>query len=103
MSSDPGGNGTLPFEKVPRVHFARLVLLPEAVDRRGNVIQPTLVLATNFDGHLRDHLHDLIWTVDEGLDEVFGHCEQYPLENDRSYSSRLSFLKTHLVKTIAWE
>ncbi len=99
MSPDPGGNGTLPFESFPNIHFARFVVLPESVDHRGNGVPPTLVLATNFDGGLRAHLGDLVRVAGKGLDEVFGHCEDYPSPDKRSEASRMSFLQAHRVKT----
>ena len=99
ISTDPGGNGTIPFKNFPNIHFARFVLFPESVDHHGNPIPPTLVLATDFDGGLQDHLHDLVRVGGDGLDAVFGNCADYPSPDERSEASRLSFLRAHRVKT----
>ncbi len=99
MSPDPGGNGTLPFARFPNIHFARIVLLPASVDGRGNAVPATLVLATNFDGKLRDHLRGLARLAGPGLDKIFDHCEDYPAADERSEASRLHFLRAHRVKT----
>ena len=99
MGADPGGNDVVPFGEFDNIHFARFVIIPESVDRRGNSIPPTLVLATNFDGHKRTHLTDLVSRAGGGLDQVFDHCHDYPPQAERTNATRLAFLRAHRVNT----
>lgn len=101
MGTDPGRNPVLPFERFPTIHFARLVLFPETTDHRGNAIPSTLVLATNFDGGIREHLDELVRTGGSGLDRIFGHCDGYPGPDGGSETARLRFLEAHRVRTHA--
>ena len=96
-----GGNQVMPFERFATIHFARFVLFPESIDHRGNPIPATLVLATNFDGRLSEHLNDLVRIGGNGLDAVFGLCDGYPDPDGRSEASRLRFLRIHRITTHA--
>ena len=100
-ASPTGGNQVMPFERFATIHFARFVLFPESIDHRGNPIPATLVLATNFDGRLSEHLNDLVRIGGNGLDAVFGLCDGYPDPDGRSEASRLRFLRIHRITTHA--
>lgn len=89
----------IPFEKIDTIHFARLMILDETKDLRGNIIRPSLVMLTNFDAPLNKHLEELATDAGGGLDQVFSHCEGYPEPNQRSPQSRMAFLRSHQVKS----
>lgn len=93
MRGDPGGNAVLPFARLAGVHFARLVLLPEAFRRGGCRYPPQLVLAANIDGEIAPCLEALAAAGGEGLNELLRHCEGFP---DPAEPARVhAFLDAH--------
>src|SRR5688500_3985829 len=78
LGSDPATNAALPFGRLRDVHFGRLALLPPALASGAAPLPATLVLSTNFDGRLADHIDDVVNVAGEGLDRIFEHCEEYP-------------------------
>lgn len=71
-------NDVLPFDRLTGVHFARLVVLPEATDLAGEAIPPSLAYMSEVDAPLNRHLDDLVLEAGPGLDRIFGHCADYP-------------------------
>jgi hypothetical protein len=95
-----GGNwDVVPFAKLPRVHFARLVVFDASRDLQGNPLPAQLALLTHVDAPLDEHLDELSTVCGEGMDTVFSHCEGYPAPADRSPPTRLKFLREHLAKS----
>ncbi|MFC3283101.1 hypothetical protein [Litchfieldella rifensis] len=80
MRQDPGGNDILPFERLDKVHFARWVLLPEAYRRAGRRYPPQLVLTANLDGDIDAHLAEMAAVGGQGLNELLGHCRDFPAQ-----------------------
>lgn len=68
----PAGDAS-PFAALPGVHFGRLTLVPHLKDRRGDQLSATsfLLLATEFDGTVEEHVARL----SEPLREVLDECE----------------------------
>ncbi|MCH4565116.1 hypothetical protein MKP05_18625 [Halomonas sp. EGI 63088] len=93
LRADPGGNAVLPFARLEGVHFARLVLLPEAHRRGGRRYPPQLVLTTNVDGDLESHLHELVVVGGPGLRELLSHCRDFP--DDASEAQTRAYLADH--------
>jgi hypothetical protein len=85
----------IPFDKLPRLHFARLVVFDEATDLNGETIGAQLALMTNVDAPLEAHMNDLAGTAGAGLDAVFGSCAGYPDESHRTPFARLRFLERY--------
>lgn len=79
------------------VHFARFVLLDETDDLRGEPLPASLVYMSDVDITADGHLFELVDTVGSGLDLLFGHCDGYPAAPS-ARDSRLSYLRSHLVK-----
>lgn len=77
MRLDPAGNAILPFGRLRRVHFARLVLLPEAFRRAGRRYPPQLVLSANLDGDADACLDEIAEVGGEALSELLGHCRDF--------------------------
>lgn len=90
------------FKQLSNVHFARLVVFDEAKDLNGNVVPPSLAMMTNVDAPMKAHLHDLAKVCGKGIDRVFAHCLDYPVSENRSFESRLSYLQRHMVSTRAF-
>jgi hypothetical protein len=82
------------------VHFARLLILPEAKDLKGRTIRPSLVYAANVDGSGAAHLQNLIRHSAVGVDRIFAHCEGYPGNPDDR--SRFAYLQSKRISTQAF-
>ena len=61
------------FDNVRSLHYAALVVLPAVADHPSR-----LVLETNFDGDLSEHLKELIEHGAKGFDSIYRSCEGYP-------------------------
>lgn len=85
----------IPFSKLANVHFARLVVFDETADHDGKRLPPQLSLMTNIDAPFEAHVHDLATLGGTGLDELFGHCEDYPDTTARTPAARQAFLRRH--------
>jgi len=102
ISKDVGQNKIIPFAKLSKIHFARFVILAEAKDLKGNIIRPSLVFSSNIDAPLDRHLQELVEVVGEGIDQIFSHCEGYPIASERTRQSRLTYLRAHQTESQAF-
>jgi len=79
VEGDVEDNPWVPFKLLKTIHFARWFILPESEDLKGHLISDQLILSTNFDGPLDEHLAELVDVAGEsGLDEIYRHCKGYP-------------------------
>jgi hypothetical protein len=85
-----------PFESLP-VHFARFVVLDEAKDLAGASIAPSLIFLSDVDSPLDDYLTRLACDAGDGLDQVFGHCDGYPVSP--TPGARAGYLRANALKT----
>jgi hypothetical protein len=83
----------LSFPQPTDVHFARLVILPEATDLSGQPIPANLVYMADVDGSEYNHLRQLAQHKADVLDSTFGRCEDYPQRRDDA--NRYRWLTTH--------
>lgn len=93
MNSTPGTadphNAVLPFAVIERLHFARLVVLDDALqvdlDTLG-VPRPRLPTILSFmgdcDGPAHEVLAELVQRASEGLRRIFAHCEGFGPDTD---------------------
>ncbi|MBV8885693.1 MAG: hypothetical protein JO235_17085 [Chroococcidiopsidaceae cyanobacterium CP_BM_RX_35] len=102
MSEDVELNNIIPFVKFSQVHFARFVILEESRDLDNKVIQPSLVFSSEIDAPLEGYFNDLVDAIGEGLDQIYSHCEGYPIPGERTRQSRLAYLHTHRVEIQAF-
>jgi hypothetical protein len=103
IQQNVGYNDLIPFAKFAQVHFARFVILEAVVDPvRGTTIPPSLVFSNCIDAPLKDYVRSLVEAAGTGLDQIFSHCEGYPLPEQRTVNSRLAYLQQHSVKTQAF-
>jgi hypothetical protein len=93
MNAEPGiadpGNVIVPFARFERLHFARLMLLDDALqaDLRIHDIEPQrlptcLAFLGDCDGPAETMLADLAERAGPGLARVFGHCEGFTSRAD---------------------
>jgi hypothetical protein len=102
VNADIEQNALVPFARLGGVHFARLVIIEEGEDLRGNVIAPSLVFASNVDAPLNDYLDKLTTVAGAGLDRIFGNCEGYPAVGRLTRESRRAYLLAWSIKTQAF-
>jgi hypothetical protein len=92
------GDG-LAFSRPTQVHFARLVLMPETTDLRGQTIPATLLYMADVDGAPDSHLRELATLKADVLDSTFGRCEGYQQQMDDG--GRYRWLATHRLPSSA--
>jgi hypothetical protein len=87
-------NPVFRFPALSRVHFGRFVVLDEVV-KDGKLKYPAyLVLSTNYDGTLQEHLEELVSHSPEGLDQILRCCRHYP-SGTLTQQQRIDFLTQH--------
>ncbi len=97
MGKDPAGNAIIPLARLDEVHFARLLLLEEVPDLRGNIIPANLIWMSDADAPLDRHVEHVLDVAGEGLDQVFGHCDGYPGPDARDREHRRAYLRAHMI------
>ena len=109
IAADPAGNALIPFGRFRQLHFARFVILDEAVpdeeqqrDLDVGVIPAHLVFLSAVDAPVDDYLQELAREAGEGLDAVFQHCEAYPEPSLRDAGSRRGYLYVHSIDEAAF-
>src|SRR5207247_661024 len=96
IANPPGGedlevNPIIPFRKLGTVHFARILIHHASPSEEapiptwngkeqvsGPPIPAKLLISTDFDGPLTDHLDELLREAGPGLDLLFAYCESWP-------------------------
>lgn len=86
-----------PIEKLGTVHFARWIIAP-ATDK----FRASLIYSANIDGTQNDHLESLADELSESIDKIMEYCEGYPVAENRTASSRYSYLAQHAKRTPAF-
>ena len=97
MGDGVANGSVVDFELLTGLHFARLVLLEEARDLRGEPLPASLVYMSDFDVARDRHLRDLVNVAGAGIDLLFAHCEGYPDEAQRTSDERFGYLHRHVV------
>jgi hypothetical protein len=107
MNSAPGmadpGNAVLPFASFERLHFARLVVLDDALqaDLAAHGVRPQrlptyLAFLGDCDGSADDVLADLAQRAGPGLGRIFAHCDGFALGADL-----LTWMRAHVQPSAA--
>ncbi len=92
------------FKKVPSLHYGRFVIL----NRESFRDEPTvpvgnrLIFSTNFDGHMDEHLTDLVTHITKYIDDLYECCEGYPEPAARTTDTRKNYLKQYSIRTSAF-
>ncbi len=84
------------FSRLTTVHFMRWVVL-DADDVRGESVPARLILSTNYDMPLEDHLRELKDVVGPVLIDIYSQCKGYQKDQDL-----LTFLRRHRVNYSAF-
>jgi hypothetical protein len=79
--------------KMETIHFARWVLIDS--DTR-------LLFTSNFDRSLDDYLKDFVKVMPEGLDSIWGNCEDYPAGGCKDFPAFSAFVAKFQVDTTLW-
>lgn len=95
IGGDVEGNEFIPFLLLKTIHFARFVVLEESHDARGRPTPASLILSTNFDGDVDDHLGEFFDQATAGLNLIYDHCEGYPPPQGRERSAVVRYLRNH--------
>ncbi|HSU15042.1 Dyp-type peroxidase [Longimicrobium sp.] len=95
-SEDIEVNPIIPFARLRTVHFMRILVHQPSPSKDapipvydgkpqadGPEIPAKLLFSTDFDGPLEAHFDELLREAGPGLDQVFGHCEEWPGHADR--------------------
>jgi hypothetical protein len=96
MSDAVANNAIIPFGRLSKTHFARLMVLEESIDLDGAGIAPSLLFMLDCDAPLDRNLQELVDVAGEGLDRIYGHCEDYPHNSEITREKRLAYLHSRL-------
>ncbi len=80
------------LDRISTVHFARWVIIDN--DRN-------LLFTSNFDGSLSSYLRDFVNDpqVAEGLNQIWGHCEEYPGASAQHFQRFAQWVRKYSVPT----
>jgi hypothetical protein len=90
----------LAFDRLVGLHFARLMLLDDAVSPSGTRVGPSLLYTADLDGPADAHLQALADVSGPGLDRAFSCCTDYPTRPDPA--GRTAWLRAHRVPEAAF-
>jgi len=99
-SQDPQ-RGALPFGKLSRVHFARLLILDNATDIGGWPLPARVVFISDIDAPLEAYLRELVETAAGAMDQIFGSSADYPTSRPVARKELIGFLQSHMVEAAA--
>jgi hypothetical protein len=88
INADSAHNALIPFADIPTAHFGRLLIVEELSTG------PRLLLMIDADAPLDRVVISLAERACNGLDLVFGLCEDYPPTGRRTHESRLAYLRS---------
>jgi hypothetical protein len=86
IANNPGGNPLLPFERLPMVHFANIIVIEKksiVIDKKSRPIAPVpidpplLVFESNIDEPLKEYVHELVDKGRAGLDLLYQRTPGY--------------------------
>jgi hypothetical protein len=89
----------IPFPDLAGVHFARILLLPQALDLHGQTINPSVLYLCEVDAPARAHIAELVDKAAAGLDRLFAGCDGYRVD---SAPARIAWLNEHTLPTAAY-
>ena len=92
------------FESLNTIHYARWVLLePKDADGKPQPdVGVRLVFSSDFDGDESQHLSDISTKCAQFFDDMYSHCEGYPVPDERTPESRKNYLSQWRVKSSAF-
>lgn len=97
IADDLARNPIFRFPELSLIHFGRFVILDEVEDHGTQKYPAYLVLSTNYDGSLDEHLNQLLGHSPAGIDQIFACCKGYP-PSPLSLPQRKAFFLAHASK-----
>ena len=97
IGHDLRGNSLVPFPEFTTLHFACWVVL-----KRNPDFAPCLVLESNFDGTVEAHLDEFLHRAASGLNAIYRHCEDYPVEAAANPALLKNYLLAHSIESPAF-
>jgi hypothetical protein len=97
MGDGVANDERLDFGALSALHFARLVLVEEAVDLKGARLPASLLYMSDFDIAKDRHLAELVVVGGDEIDRIFGHCVGYP-SIPATREQRFAFLSGHVIR-----
>jgi hypothetical protein len=102
IGSDLRKSNDILFHQTQTVHYAAWLILPGVRGDRDTHDGPArLLLETNYDGELDQHLSDLVSNCGPALDKVYTYCKGYPAVGCKTPESVQTFLKEQYQLTSA--
>ncbi|BCJ75966.1 hypothetical protein CS0771_55100 [Catellatospora sp. IY07-71] len=89
----------IPFPDLGGVHFARILLMPQALDIHGQTISASILYLCEVDAPARAHIAELVDKATAGLDRLFAGCDGYRVD---SAADRIAWLHAHTLPTAAY-
>jgi hypothetical protein len=91
------------FENIGTIHYARWLVIDYDIQQGQSAMgdMPKLVLSSNFDGGVQQHIRNLSTSASDIIDSIYDCCEGYPPEADRTAESRIAYLNKWIVPTSA--
>jgi len=97
--------GQSPFEKLPRTHFARFVLVPASVlpggprERHNGLERCHLLFSATFDGPLERYLDDICVSGATELEAIWRCCEGFPQKGFEDMNAAKRYVRSHQLNT----
>jgi hypothetical protein len=95
MGDGVANDKVLDFGSFAGLHFARLVLVEESTDLKGDRLPASLLYMSDLDLPKDRHLGELADVGGEAIDRLFGHCVGYP-QTPTTPEQRLAYLRRHV-------
>lgn len=93
--------GIIPdFEAFNTIHYARWVIIDREIPGFPPPSSPfpKLCFVVDYDGPQTELLKNLCTVSSDMIDGIYSYCEDYPLNNQRTEESRVSFFNRHTIK-----
>lgn len=88
------------FEEFGTIHYLRWAIIDKEIPGFPPPTSPIpkLCFVVDYDGSQEDLLKNLSSVSFDLLDGVYGFCEDYPAENERTVETRIAYLKQGIIK-----
>ena len=96
MGDGVANDDVLDFGSLSGLHFARLVLVEESTDLKGDRLPASMIYLSDLDIPKDRHLAELVDAGGDAIDRIFGHCAGYP-QTPATREQRLAYLHGHVV------
>lgn len=88
-------NAPVYLPDVSTLHYIRWVIVDNAWDADGNKMPDALIMSSNFDGPLDEHLQELLNNGRSAMHQIYDFCEGFDASRQLSDQEVISYLKRH--------